>query len=89
MPVAPSRRFIEGLPKPDDDTGLSDRIRESQCCGRRIDWIGPEYHQRLDMAGIQIVRQFLERMSIIRLHSFEQSNRFADIAERRVDGVCR
>ena len=41
------------------------------------------------MAGIQIVRQFLERMSVIRLHSFQQANRFTHIAQSGVDGIRR
>ena len=32
------------------------------------------------MPGVQIIRQFLERMSVVGFDSFKQANRFANIS---------
>ena len=63
---------------------------EIQIGGRAVDRIAAEDEQRFHLAGVHVGDQLAQRIRLIDRISFDRigvGDRFADVAERRIDGV--
>ncbi len=87
VPMAPLGSFIEVTAKPNDHPGLSDCLLEIEGSWSGVDRIAAQNHQHLDASAVQIAREFLDGVSVLRFDTLDQTNRGANIAQGRVNGI--